>query len=87
MKVKEHPMVKYGLIKDFDNCQLTTFAELTEEQKEYEIVKTFVKTIGGDKNRVYVIASPKVMKEWDLKPMRYRFSAMESIVGNGGGIK
>ena len=81
MKIKEHPLAKYSLIKNFESSCITTFGNLTEEQKEYEIVKTFIKTIRGDKNRVYVIASPSAMKEWKLKPMRYRFSALESILG------
>jgi hypothetical protein len=81
MKVKDHPLAKYGLIKDFDTSCITSFGQLTEEQKEYEIVKTFIKTISGDKYRVYVIASPATMREWNLKPMRYRFSAMEAILG------
>ena len=79
MKVKEHPMAKRCLIKDFEDARLMFFGELTEDQKEYEIVKTFIKTIRGEKNRVYVIASPEMMKEWNLKPKKYRFSAMEGF--------
>ena len=80
MKVKDYPMAKYGLIKDFDNTLLTTFGALTEKQKEYEIVATEIKTIMGDKNRVYIIASPETMKEWNLKSKKFRFSAMEAIM-------
>ena len=81
MKVKDHPMVRYGLVKDFEALTLTPFVELTEEQKEYEIVGTTVKTIRGDKNRVYIIASPKMMKEWNLKPKNFRMTAMQAIMG------
>lgn len=77
MKVKDHPMVKHGLVKDFEACTLTPFAELNEEQKEYEIVATTVKTVRGDKTRVYVIASPEMMKQFNLKPKKFRATAME----------
>jgi hypothetical protein len=81
MKVKDHPMVRYGLVKDFEVCTLTPFVELTEEQKEYEIIATTTKTIRGDKNRVYVIASPQMMKEWNLKPKQFRMTARQAILG------
>ena len=83
MKIKEHPLAKYSLIKDFESSCITTFGKLTEYQKEYEIVKTFYKTIRGEKNRVYVIASHAAMEEWKLKPMRYRFSAMVGFYKQG----
>ena len=81
MKIKDHPLAKYSLVKDFDICLVQPFGALTEEQKNYEIIGTTVKTIRGDKNRVYIIASPETIKLWDLKPKKFRFSAMEAIIG------
>lgn len=86
MKIKEHPLRRYGLVKDFEFSRITFFDELTEEQKEFEIIGTTYKTIMGEKNRVYIIASPDMMKEWNLKPMKYRFSQMEIIAGEKGEI-
>lgn len=84
MKIKEHPMARHSLIKDFEACTLTPFIELTEKQKEYEIIATSVKTIRGDKTRVYVIASPKMMKEWNIKPKRIHITATMRLLNSKG---
>lgn len=79
MKIKDHPMAKYSLVKDFDICLVQAFGQLTEEQRDYEIVGTTVKTIRGDRIRVYIIASPDTMKLWDLKPKKFRSKTFEPI--------
>ena len=76
MKIKEYPLRRCVLVKDFENSTRTTFGELTEKQKEYEIVATSFESIRGSIIRMCVIASPETIKAWNLKPLNFSHPKM-----------
>lgn len=75
MKAKEYPM-KSNLFKNFDKTEKVRYSDLTDEEKDYEVVDVVLRGIIPVSNgyKVVVIASPETMKMFNLKPRFYKIT-------------
>lgn len=75
MKAYEYPM-KADLFKNFDKTENVRHSDLTDEEKEYEVVDVVLRGISPVSNgyKVVVIASPETMNMFNLKPRFYKIT-------------
>ena len=75
MKAYEYPM-KSNLFKNFDKAGTVRYSDLTDEEKEYEVVDIVLRGISPVSNgyKVVVIASPETMRMFNLKPRFYKIT-------------
>lgn len=75
MKAAEYPM-KSNLFKNFDKTTAVRYSDLTEEEKEYEVVDIVLRGVSPvcSGYKVVIIASPETMKEFNLKPRFYKIT-------------
>ena len=75
MKAKEYPM-KSNLFKNFDKAKNVRYSDLTDEEKEYEVVDIVLRGISPVSNgyKVVVIASQETMRMFNLKPRFYKIT-------------
>ena len=75
MKAKEYPM-KSNLFKNFDKAENVRYSDLTDEEKDYEVVDVVLRGISPVSNgyKIVVIASPETMEMFNLKPIFYKIT-------------
>ena len=75
MKAFEYPM-KSNLFKNFDKTTAVRYSDLTEEEKDYEVVDIVLRGVSPVCNgyKVVIIASPETMKAFNLKPRFYKIT-------------
>lgn len=75
MRAREYPF-KSTMFKNFDEVSIVPYMELTNEEKEYEIVDVVLRGVNRICNgyKVVVIASPETMKLFNLKPFVFKTS-------------